>query len=375
MAAPCVLVASCCSSLTTCDIIKQILGTEELPAALPITEGIVGYPWSIANKYYTAQVEICSTPAKTIGDAAFADRLEAVILLCDDKTSSFDSVKQWMPFIDQLSPTTQILACQQFTLTGEISRHTAQLWCLDHSFELVELERAEDEEEEDEDEYDITGVKRIISALHAHTWSNLELKESRGIFGLLQSEMLNASKQNSSEESTQHGAVNSVPETNTHTQPRTDAEPSEVLVCDKDSVVSKKKLDSAASNDVEESSTAGEKTTLSEDTTTGAESNSSAGDSRSDSGTDSASSGKGTASTQDRIDNLLNDDMQLFRALGSEDPGEESFEGLFARMAAMKERAAGLSGEERKRYAEKVAVSFWKALGGDDDEVEGLDSD
>ncbi|XP_022104699.1 alpha- and gamma-adaptin-binding protein p34-like [Acanthaster planci] len=370
MAAPCVLVASCCS-LETSHIIKQILGTEELPPASPIIEDIVGYPWSIENKYYTAQVEICSTPSKTIGDAEFAERLEAVIILCDDKTSSFESVKQWMPFIEQLSPSTQILACQQFTRNGEVSRHMAQLWCLDNSFELVELERAEDEDEEDEDEYDITGVKRIISALHAHTWSNLELKESRGIFGRLQSEMLNASKQHSDEESTHSSAVNSSPEPNTHTQLRTDTEPSAVTVTtDTDST--SPESSGLPANGAVHCHTAGEKTNQPPGSTTGAESSS---EGREQSGNDSASSGKGAASMQDRIDNLLNDDMAVFRALGNEDPGEESFEELFARMAAMKERAAGLSGEERKKYAEKVAISFWKALGGDDDEIDGLDSD
>ncbi len=73
-------------------------------------------------------------------------------------------------------------------------------------------------------------------------------------------------------------------------------------------------------------------------------------------------------------DNLLNDDMQLFRAIGSEDPGGESFEELFSKMAAMKERASAMSGDDRKKYAEQVAVAFWRALGGDEEEVDGLGS-
>lgn len=63
----------------------EILGQDELPPEQQVTDGIVGYPWSIENKYYTANVQLCSTPAKTIGDAEFAERLEAVIIVFDDK--------------------------------------------------------------------------------------------------------------------------------------------------------------------------------------------------------------------------------------------------------------------------------------------------
>jgi len=28
-----------------------------------------------------------------------------------------------------------------------------------------------------------------------------------------------------------------------------------------------------------------------------------------------------------------------------------------------------------KKYAEKVAIAFWRAMGGDEDEIDGLDDD
>ena len=65
----------------------EILDSEDLPEAVPITDGIVGYPWRVENKYYTAEVQLCSTPAKTIGNADFADRLEAIIIVFDDTVS------------------------------------------------------------------------------------------------------------------------------------------------------------------------------------------------------------------------------------------------------------------------------------------------
>jgi hypothetical protein len=37
--------------------------------------------------------------------------------------------------------------------------------------------------------------------------------------------------------------------------------------------------------------------------------------------------------------------------------------------------ACGMSSDERKKYAEKVTMQFWQALGGNLDEFEGLSSD
>ena len=49
----------------------------------------------------------------------------------------------------------------------------------------------------------------------------------------------------------------------------------------------------------------------------------------------------------------------------------ESFESLFAKLVNFKETAAGLPDEERKKFAEKVALSFYSAIGdqSDDDDI------
>lgn len=52
---------------------------------------------------------------------------------------------------------------------------------------------------------------------------------------------------------------------------------------------------------------------------------------------------------------------------------EEDFEGLFEKFADFKETASRLPESERKAYAEKVVLQFWKAMGGDEDEIAGLD--
>jgi len=54
---------------------------------------------------------------------------------------------------------------------------TAETWCIENGFELVELSPQEDEPDPDVEDMFIesTGIKRIIQALHAHTWPNLEM--------------------------------------------------------------------------------------------------------------------------------------------------------------------------------------------------------
>ncbi|XP_074595981.1 uncharacterized protein LOC141851093 [Brevipalpus obovatus] len=52
---------------------------------------------------------------------------------------------------------------------------------------------------------------------------------------------------------------------------------------------------------------------------------------------------------------------------------EPDFEFLFKKFQDMKTEADQLTGDERKSHAEKVTIAFWKALGGDQSEIEGLD--
>ncbi|CAG0917332.1 unnamed protein product [Notodromas monacha] len=58
-----------------------------------------------------------------------------------------------------------------------------------------------------------------------------------------------------------------------------------------------------------------------------------------------------------------------------EEEGGESFEDLFQNFAAMKAKCDSLSSDERKKYAEEIAVAFWRAMSGDEEEVTGLDSE
>ena len=62
---------------------------------------------------------------------------------------------------------------------GEVTRTEILDWCLTNQFELVQCD--DDEEDEEGDDFDEReGKVRIVSALKAHTWSNLRLEEEVG---------------------------------------------------------------------------------------------------------------------------------------------------------------------------------------------------
>ena len=64
---------------------------------------------------------------------------------------------------------------------------------------------------------------------------------------------------------------------------------------------------------------------------------------------------------------------ELIENIGEADSGAttekdvEDFEKLFANLVNFKDTASGLPDEERRKFAEKVALSFYSALGDDDD--------
>ena len=52
--------------------------------------------------------------------------------------------------------------------------------------------------------------------------------------------------------------------------------------------------------------------------------------------------------------------------------GVAGFSSLFEQLHNMKERVQGLPSDQRKACAEQVVMAFWRAIGGDEDELEGL---
>jgi hypothetical protein len=51
------------------------------------------------------------------------------------------------------------------------------------------------------------------------------------------------------------------------------------------------------------------------------------------------------------------------------------FEHLMMNLHDIRSKASGMTFDERKKYAENVVMNFWRSMGGDEDEINGLDDD
>lgn len=68
--------------------IPEILGSESLPQASKIEEKVSWFPWTINNKYYTADVSLCVVSSKFDMNAEVARSMQAFIVYFDSKTVS-----------------------------------------------------------------------------------------------------------------------------------------------------------------------------------------------------------------------------------------------------------------------------------------------
>ncbi|XP_062922235.1 alpha- and gamma-adaptin-binding protein p34 isoform X2 [Mobula hypostoma] len=169
------------------DVQVDIIGADDIPEYTGPRNVVRCYPWTIDNKYYTATVQLCVVSDKFKVTKEIADLVEAFVIYFDSTTSSgLDEVSTWLPLTQEWSPEVLILVCDRVSDNG-VSRQAAQQWCIQHGFELVELNPEELPDEED-DFPESTGVTRIIQALNANVWSNVEMKTDRPQdFGILSS--------------------------------------------------------------------------------------------------------------------------------------------------------------------------------------------
>lgn len=184
---PSILITSCDIGFKEEDLIKQILGSVSLPEPSKHAETVFWYPWTINNKYYTADVTLCVVPSTFKMSSEIAQSMQAFIAYFDSTVKGgLDRLSPWISVVEDLAPEVLILVCERVCETG-VTRHEAQQWCLAHSFELVEL-NPQDLPDEDDDFPESTGVKRIVQALNANVWSSVEMKDEHNQgFGLMSS--------------------------------------------------------------------------------------------------------------------------------------------------------------------------------------------
>ncbi|CAG7819370.1 unnamed protein product [Allacma fusca] len=391
---PCAVIASTCDSIFPDQIIKGILNKDTLPEPLELIEGVRSFPWHIVTKYYEADIHLCALDKKTIGSQEFADSVNAVIICFDCKVDSkLKPVEQWLSFTKEFEAEVKILICDQChsessssllasSIPQGVSRVEVQQWCVKNGFELVELNPEQSDLDSDvEDDFpESVGMERVIQALQAHLWPNLSLKDSRsmlppnpGLQGLMNglsekdsSLTTNASDSNRDLEDTElKGKQKEVKVAKVKPMPK--------LIPDNNaSSESAGNLDQAESSSgkvTDESapceasgSVHHREIAVVEPLLQPQESSQSP---KHNEATEEASATH-PAHRDERIDAML----EAFDSMS-----EDNFEQLFQNLSAMKSKAANLSPTERKAYAEKMTIAFWRSIGGNESEIDMLSSD
>lgn len=258
------LIVSCCDDSTD-GLVKEIVDSPSV-SPVDVSQGVQAFPWAFETKYYTATIYLHTTSTSVDEYDDSAENIHGLIVLFNpNQKDTLELADKW---IEKCHCDVMLLVCGRCPSAAEpqgLSRQQVLEWCVERSCELIETQPSEEDDEED-----TTGVRRIIEALHAHPWPQLEMK----------GEVPGPSRSGN-----QHSRL-------------------------------------------------------------------SAGDG-------------GEASA----------DLKLFSEAMATDGEDASFEELFAKFKDMKVQADKLSGEERKKFAEKVAIQFWRAFGGEEDEICGLSSE
>ncbi|XP_020781143.1 alpha- and gamma-adaptin-binding protein p34 [Boleophthalmus pectinirostris] len=198
---PCVVITSSDQTFQEQELIKQILNSGTLPEPTKVDKDVVWYPWTINNKYYTAEVSLCTVPSTFHMSLEIFQATQAFIAYFDSSVKDgLEKLNPWISVVEEIAPEVLILVCDKVCEDG-VTRQEAQQWCLAHSFELIEL-NPEDLPDEEDDFPESTGVKRIVQALNANVWSNVEMKNgnSQGL-GLMSSLVAVAGRHSSSRSS------------------------------------------------------------------------------------------------------------------------------------------------------------------------------
>lgn len=280
-----VLFVSCSSFLSAEDIVREVF-KGEIPEPVSISDFFNGYLWQIENKYYTADIQVCScsvtSPPKTQSKLALNFFFQSIVIAFDENESSFKEVNSWLSYVKLQDPSILLLLNSGKGSDLAISRTEVVRWCLSNSFELINMSIQEEEDSQEDEFGEKFGVARVIEALQCAKWPDMKMKENPCL--------------SNPEDLAGWGCTN---------PPRNE----------------------------------------------------------------------GSSEGNNNCFCLPGDDIELPSSLSNDSDEIESFEELFQRLAQMKERASHLPSKERKSYAEKVAIAFWNSLGGDDEEIAGLEDD
>lgn len=166
---PCVYIYSCCDD----DPLKTIklMRNEENIEICNNEDNVLLNRWTIDCKYYTADINLCTSKNLNELSDQFVHNINALIILFDiDKSNSIETMNKCLSLVKRSQAEILILLSEK-NIDGHMSNNATNIfeWCRKNHFELIVME-------EIADEMDITGIERVKQALYAHHWPNLKAK-------------------------------------------------------------------------------------------------------------------------------------------------------------------------------------------------------
>lgn len=164
---PCVYIYSCCDD----DPLKTIkLMRNEENVEISNNEGnILSNHWTIDCKYYTADINLCTSISLNELSDQFVHNINAIIILFNiDESNIIETMNKCLPLVKRSQAEVLILLSEK-NIDGHVMSNNVFEWCRKNHFELIVLE-------EIADEMDTTGIERVKQALYAHHWPNLKAK-------------------------------------------------------------------------------------------------------------------------------------------------------------------------------------------------------
>lgn len=131
-----------------CVCALEILGSSTSPEPIKREQSVTWYPWTINNKYYTADVRLCVVPSTFQMSSEIAQSMQAFIAYFDStvvrylkieistesnllpactfliiwvlhlQKDGLEKLHPWIPVIEDLSPEVLILVCERVCENG-----------------------------------------------------------------------------------------------------------------------------------------------------------------------------------------------------------------------------------------------------------------
>jgi hypothetical protein len=130
--------------------------------------------WTIDCKYYTADINLCTSNSLNELSDQFVNSINAIIILFSiEKNNIIETMDKCLPLVKQSQAEVLILLSNKninTVMTKNMNSNTEVFeWCRKNHFELIVLEEVADE-------MDTTGIERVRQAVYAHHWPNLKAK-------------------------------------------------------------------------------------------------------------------------------------------------------------------------------------------------------